>query len=74
MFGKGCAGRERSELPWITGINDWSKMKGSCGKDKAGKLETHFSSEVHAAALRVVTSCAKTNMWISYLPKHNAKV
>ena len=52
MFGKGCAGRERSELPWITGINDWSKMKGSRGKDKAGKLETHFSSEVHAAALR----------------------
>ena len=22
MFGKRCAGRERSELPWITGIND----------------------------------------------------
>ena len=52
MFGKGCAGRERSELPWITGINDWFKMKGSRGKDKAGKLETHFSSEVYAAALR----------------------
>ena len=52
MFGKGCAGRERSELPWISGINDWSKMKGSRGKDKVGKLETLFSSEAHAAALR----------------------
>ena len=52
MFGKGCAGRERSELPWISGINDWSKMKGSRGKDKVGKLETHFSSEAHVAALR----------------------
>ena len=52
MFGKACAGRGRSELPWITGISDWSKMKGSRGKNKIGKLETHFSSEAHAAALR----------------------
>ena len=52
MFGKGCAWRERSELPWITGINDWSKVKGSRRKDKVGILGTHFSSEVHAAALR----------------------
>ena len=27
-------------------------MKGSRGKNKVGKLEAHFSSEAHAAALR----------------------
>ena len=30
-------------------------MKGSRGKDKDGKLETHFSSEAHAAALRDIS-------------------
>ena len=52
MFGKGCAGRERSELPWITEINDWSKMKGSRGKDiKVSKLSS-FS-------VRKLTECCE---------------
>ena len=51
IFGRGGVGREKSEFPWITGINDWSKMKGSQGKNKMGKLETHLSSEAHGAAL-----------------------
>ena len=33
----------------ITEIDDWSKMKGSRGKNKMGKLETHFSSATHSS-------------------------
>ena len=44
--------RERAELTWVDGNNQWSKMRGSRGKSKLGKLETHFSCTVHVAALR----------------------
>ena len=29
---KRMSGRERSELPWISGIKDWCKMKRNLGK------------------------------------------
>ena len=44
-------GREKGDSAWITGIDDWWKMKGSRGKNKMGKLETHFSSAAHSSAL-----------------------
>ena len=58
LFGEGgyqSAQSERSDRSWIESIDDWSKMKGSRGKGKLGKLETHFSSGAHASALRVYT-------------------
>jgi hypothetical protein len=51
LFARGL-GREKAESAWIAGIDDWSKMKGSRGKDKMGKLETHFGSAAHASALQ----------------------
>ena len=50
LFRQGL-GREKGNPAWITGIDDWSKMKGSRGKNKMGKLETHFSSAAHSSAL-----------------------
>lgn len=52
LFGRGGPGSEKSEYAWITGISNWSKMKGSRGKNKMGKLDTHFGSEAHSIALR----------------------
>ena len=38
-------------------LDDWPKMKVSRRKNKPGKMETHgFSSNAHAAALRVCIS------------------
>ena len=45
-------GREKAERVSIEGVEDWSKMKESRGKNKKGKLETHFSSAAHASALQ----------------------
>lgn len=59
VFGKGgyqSIQRERSDKSWIEGIDDWSKMKGSRGKDKDGKLKTHFSCGAHTSALRDYTN------------------
>ena len=48
-----CEGfdRERSEKAWIEGINGWSKMKESRGKNKVGKLKAYFYCPSHMAAL-----------------------
>lgn len=44
-------GRCKADPAWTTiGVRQWPKMK-SCGKQKKGKLEQHFSSEAHKAAL-----------------------
>ena len=51
LFQRGL-GREKGDPAWIIGIDDWSKMKGSRGKNKMGKLETHFSSAAHSSALK----------------------
>ena len=45
--GLGC---EKGDPAWITGIDVWSKMKGSRGKNKMGELEMHFSSAAHSSA------------------------
>ena len=44
------AGRKKALDAWITGVRSWDKMI-SVGKDKKGKLQQHFSSESHKAAL-----------------------
>ena len=46
--GLGC---QKGDPAWTTGIDDWSKMNGSRGKDKMGKLEMHFSCAAHSSAL-----------------------
>lgn len=44
--------REKREEAWASvGVKTWSKMK-SRGKDKPGKLQTHFLSESHRASLQ----------------------
>ncbi len=50
-----------------TGINDWAKMKGSRGKNKARKLQTHFSSTSHAAALKEFSSFVRDDNRIESL-------
>ena len=50
MFQRGV-GREKAERVSIEGVEDWSKMKESRGKNKKGKLETHFSSAARAYML-----------------------
>lgn len=46
------SGREKSDNAWIeVGVKTWGKMK-SAGKQKLGKLQQHFSSVAHKAALR----------------------
>ena len=50
LFQRGL-GREKGDPAWITGIDDWSKMK-SRGRNKMGKRETHFSSAAHSSALQ----------------------
>jgi len=50
LFPKGN-GRQSSDLAWISkGVNQWHKMK-SRGIKKLGKLQQHFSSLSHKAAL-----------------------
>ena len=51
LFGRGL-GREKAETAWVDGVDYWSKMKGSRGKNKMGKLDTHFGSVAHASALQ----------------------
>lgn len=44
-------GQEKSEDAWSkTGVRNWGKMR-SAGKQKLGKLQTHFSSNAHKSAL-----------------------
>ena len=43
--------REKSERVWIEGFYDWRKAKGSRGKGKPGKIQSHFQSNSHKAAL-----------------------
>ena len=44
------AGRKKASDAWVTGVRSWDKMR-SVGRDKKGKLQQHFSSESHKAAL-----------------------
>lgn len=43
--------REKSERVWIEGYCNWQKAKGSRGKGKPGKIQAHFQSNSHRAAL-----------------------
>ena len=52
IFGQGGYMKGKAEKVWIEGTDDWAKMKGSRGKNKPGKLQTHFSCDAHTAALR----------------------
>ncbi|XP_050516542.1 uncharacterized protein LOC126891410 [Diabrotica virgifera virgifera] len=50
LFPKGI-GREKGESSWVEGgVKGWGQMK-SAGKNKLGKLQQHFSSMAHKAAL-----------------------
>ena len=51
LFGRGL-GREKVESAWVDGVDYWSKVKGSRGKNKMGKVDTHFGSAAHASALQ----------------------
>jgi hypothetical protein len=53
-------GRSKAEQSWIKGIRTWSKMKGSLGRNKEGKLLAHFTSESHKAALMDFLSFTRT--------------
>lgn len=45
------SGRSKSESAWRTeGVRNWRKMKSS-GREKSGKLQLHFNSGAHKAAL-----------------------
>ena len=44
--------RPKAEDAWIKGTRSWSKMKGSQGKGKQGKLNKHFSSKSHKSLLQ----------------------
>ena len=44
-------GRSNADSSWVKGNNMWSKMKGSLGRNTEGKLVTHFTSELHKAAV-----------------------
>ena len=50
MFPSGID-RAKGEDAWINGIRAWSKMKGSQGKKKPGKLTQHFTSMAHQASV-----------------------
>ena len=52
--------KEKSDNAWYrTGVRSWHKMK-SVGKQKAGKLEQHFSSRAHNAALTDLLQFSKS--------------
>ena len=51
MFGRGL-GREKAESAWVDGVDNWSKIKGTRGKNKMGKLDTYFGSVAHACTLQ----------------------
>ena len=46
--GPGCS---KADSSWVKGNNMWSKMKGSLGRNKEGKLVTQFTSESRKAAV-----------------------
>ena len=43
-------GRKKASGAWVSGVRSWDRMR-SVGKDKKGKLQQHFSSDSHKAAL-----------------------
>lgn len=67
LFGRHGADREKAESAWLMGMSDWSKMKGSRGKNKAGKLLTHFSSKSHAAALEDYVNFVRLDNHVDFL-------
>ena len=44
-------GRAKADPAWAQGNNTLSKMKGSLGRNKEGKLVSHFTSESHKTAM-----------------------
>ncbi len=44
-------GRASADPAWVQGNNTLSKMKGSLGRNKEGKLVSHFTSESHKTAM-----------------------
>ena len=50
LFPTGPARKKASDA-WVKGVRSWDKMR-SVGKDKQGKLQQHFSSDSHKAALK----------------------
>ena len=44
-------GRANADPAWVQGNNTLSKMKGSLGRNKEGKLVSHFTSESHKTAM-----------------------
>ena len=43
-------GRKKASDAWVSGVRSWDRMR-SVGKNKQGKLQQHFSSDSHKAAL-----------------------
>ena len=60
LFPRG-PGRSKADQSWIKGIRAWSKMKGSLGRNKEGKLLAHFTSESHKAALMDFLNFTRTD-------------
>ena len=59
--------REKSEEVWsMHGMRLWHRMK-SIGKGKKGKLEKHFSSNAHCAAVADLSSFSKTEGHINLM-------
>lgn len=73
LFPRG-AGKLYSNSAWVkTGLNEWHKMK-SCGAKKLGKLEQHFSSTSHKAALNDYYQFMNNSNHIDIiLNRHNRK-
>ena len=49
LFPSGPGGKKASDA-WVSGVRSWDRMR-SVGKNKQGKLQQHFSSDSHKAAL-----------------------
>ncbi|CAF3350958.1 unnamed protein product [Rotaria sp. Silwood2] len=52
LFGGGPGNGQEEDAWTTTGVKQWDKMKGSRGKNKSGKLETHFKSDSHFLSLK----------------------
>lgn len=73
LFPRG-AGREKNVNNWtVIGVKNWKKMKGSNGSKIVGKLQKHFRSETHKAALYEFCHFMKKNNHIDVMLDKNKK-
>lgn len=60
-------GRSKADPSWTKGNSQWSKMKGSQGRNKDGKLLAHFTSDSHKAAVMDFIRFTKTDSHVDIL-------